>query len=79
MSENASECREHALRCAQMAQTAMTVEFRATFENLANHWLRLAVELEHAAAARSNRMQYAGERRPPAARRVSPSVEERAL
>jgi hypothetical protein len=46
MSSDASDCRERALRCARLAQDAKTPEIKATFDNLAHHWTKLAIELE---------------------------------
>jgi len=34
------------LRCARLAQDAKTPEIKATFDNLAHHWTKLAIELE---------------------------------
>jgi len=42
------ECRQHAMNCLQLAETASNAEARRTFVDLANHWTRFAVELEGA-------------------------------
>ena len=42
------ECREHARNCIEMAEQAVTAQGRATLINLANHWTKLATELESA-------------------------------
>ena len=44
------ECRQHALNCVRLAQTATTPQSRERFANLAQTWVRLAEELEHAQA-----------------------------
>jgi hypothetical protein len=41
-----SECRQHALDCVRMAQTADTPEARKTWSDLAKTWLRFATDLE---------------------------------
>jgi hypothetical protein len=46
MSNDAADCRERAQRCARLAQDAKTPEIKATFDNLAHHWTKLAIELE---------------------------------
>jgi len=40
-----SECRQHALDCVRMAQTATTPEARKTWSDLAKTWLRFASDL----------------------------------
>jgi hypothetical protein len=42
------ECRQHALHCVLLAKEASSEESKKTFLNLAQHWNKLAVELEHA-------------------------------
>ena len=42
------ECRQHALNCVRLAQTATTPQSREHFANLAQTWVRLADELENA-------------------------------
>ena len=44
------ECRQHALNCKLLAKEATSEESKKTFLNLAQHWTRLAVELEQAEA-----------------------------
>ena len=39
-----SECRQHALDCVRLAQTATTPEARKTWSDLAKTWLRFATE-----------------------------------
>jgi hypothetical protein len=46
------EYRQHALRCADLAHTARTIELKQTLMNLSRHWVKLAAELEHARALR---------------------------
>jgi hypothetical protein len=45
-----SECREHAKTCLRLAAEARTGEAAEVFEGLARTWLRLATDLENAAA-----------------------------
>jgi hypothetical protein len=40
------ECRRHALRCVELAETAESPDAKARFQHLAEHWLQLAEELE---------------------------------
>src|SRR5712671_2335456 len=40
------ECRERASHCLHLADTARSDQSRSTFNSLAQHWLRLAEELE---------------------------------
>ena len=42
------ECRQHALNCVRLAQTATTPQSREQFANLAQTWVRLAEDLERA-------------------------------
>ena len=42
------ECREHAKHCLMLAEEARTVVAKDRFEALAQNWLRLASDLEHA-------------------------------
>jgi hypothetical protein len=44
------ECRRHVARSAEMAVTAHTAQFRATFLALCKSWEKLAVQLEDAFA-----------------------------
>jgi hypothetical protein len=44
------ECRRHARNCIELADQATTPEGRLTLVNLADHWTRLAAELESAQA-----------------------------
>src|SRR5262249_18938526 len=46
MSVNPGECRQHALDCVRLAQTATTPEARKTLSDLAKTWLRFASDLE---------------------------------
>src|SRR3981189_2842588 len=41
------ECRERASHCFHLADTARSDQSPSTFKSLAQHWLRLAEELEH--------------------------------
>jgi hypothetical protein len=43
------ECREHAENCRRMAAESRTTSGRSTLLNLADHWERLATELESGA------------------------------
>jgi len=40
------ECREHAKRCLKIAQEATNQALRASLEEIAQQWLRLAADLE---------------------------------
>ena len=40
------ECRDHALRCLELAKMASSPQVRANFLDLANTWSRLAADLE---------------------------------
>jgi len=40
------ECRQHALDCVRMAQTATSPEARKIWSDLARTWLRFATDLE---------------------------------
>jgi hypothetical protein len=44
------ECREHARRCAELAQLATTQEARQQFLSLQMSWIRLAADLDNAKA-----------------------------
>jgi hypothetical protein len=46
MPVDASECRQHALDCVRLAQTATTPEARKIWSDLAKTWLRFASDLE---------------------------------
>jgi hypothetical protein len=46
------ECRQHALRCTELAEQAQSPERAKLFRNLAKQWLKLAIELERAYAFR---------------------------
>jgi hypothetical protein len=46
------ECRLHALRCTELAKKPDSPERAQVFRNLAQQWLKLAIELEHAQALR---------------------------
>jgi len=43
-------CREHASRCAELAHDAKTPELKLILIDLSKNWLKLAIELEQAAA-----------------------------
>jgi len=40
------ECRERALECVELARTANTPEHKQLLTNLAQSWIKLAVEIE---------------------------------
>lgn len=40
------ECREHAKRCLQMAWEATNPPLKQSLNEIANHWMSLATELE---------------------------------
>jgi hypothetical protein len=40
------ECRDHALRCLELAKTASSPQVKVQFLDLANTWSRLAADLE---------------------------------
>jgi hypothetical protein len=40
------ECREHAKRCLKIAQEATNPALKASLEEIAQQWLRLAADLE---------------------------------
>jgi hypothetical protein len=40
------ECREHAKRCLKIAQEATNPALKASLEEIAHHWLRLAADFE---------------------------------
>ena len=44
------ECREHAKNCLRMAAEAPSPLAKARFQKLAETWMRLATDLEHARA-----------------------------
>jgi hypothetical protein len=44
------ECRQHAKHCQELADAAPSQLTKARFEELAQTWLRLATDLEHAKA-----------------------------
>jgi hypothetical protein len=44
------ECRKRALRCGELAETATNFQVKAVFTYLAEHWLKMAVDLERAQA-----------------------------
>jgi hypothetical protein len=46
------ECRQHALRCTELAERATDSQVKAVLKHLAQHWVKLAVELERAQALR---------------------------
>jgi hypothetical protein len=47
---NPKECREHARECLKQARSASRLALMTRFESLAHSWLRLAEDLERAAA-----------------------------
>ena len=50
MPGNPDECRQHALNCRRLAERATSPEARERVHVLAQHWARLAAELENAQA-----------------------------
>jgi hypothetical protein len=50
MPGNPKECRQYALRCADLAHTARTPELKNTLLDLSKSWHKLAIELERSAA-----------------------------
>ena len=48
MPGNPRECRQHAQRCAQLANEAVSPDARRTFLTLSQTWLSLAAKLESA-------------------------------
>jgi hypothetical protein len=46
MPGDSRECRIHALRCLELAKTAMTPQAKAKFLDLAEHWASLASDLD---------------------------------
>ena len=44
------ECRQHALRCAELATNVKDAEFKATYLALSKQWEMFATELEGAEA-----------------------------
>jgi hypothetical protein len=44
------ECRQHALRCLELAKTASSPQVKSKFLDLANTWNRLAADLEETQA-----------------------------
>jgi hypothetical protein len=44
------ECREHALRCLELAKAASSPQVKARFLDLANTWTKLAADLEETQA-----------------------------
>jgi hypothetical protein len=53
------ECRQHGLRCTELAEQATDPELKAVLKSLAKRWVQLAAELDLAQALRDQ-----GERRP---------------
>jgi hypothetical protein len=50
MPGNPKECRQSALRCAELAHTARTPDLKNTLLDLSKSWHKLAIELERSAA-----------------------------
>jgi hypothetical protein len=50
MPGDSKECRQHALTCVQLVQTAATQQARENFAKLARTWIRLAEDLERSQA-----------------------------
>jgi hypothetical protein len=50
MPGNPKECREYALRCADLAHTARTPKLKELLIDLSKNWIKLAIELERSAA-----------------------------
>jgi hypothetical protein len=44
------ECRKRALRCSELAERATNFQVKAVLTYLAEHWLKMAVDLERAQA-----------------------------
>jgi hypothetical protein len=44
------ECRNRALRCSDLAERATNSQVKAVLTYLAQHWLKMAVDLERAQA-----------------------------
>jgi hypothetical protein len=40
------QCRQHALRCADLAHTATSPQLKSLLIELSKNWLKLAIELE---------------------------------
>ena len=40
------ECRQNAMRCAELAHSAKTIELKQTLIELSRNWMKLAIELE---------------------------------
>jgi len=55
MPGNPKECRQHALRCTELAKKATDSQLKAVLKMLAKRWLRMAAELERAEALRPER------------------------
>ena len=50
MAGDPKECRKNALRCAELAHSAKTIELKQTLIELSRNWIKLAMELERAHA-----------------------------
>jgi hypothetical protein len=44
------QCRLYAMRCAELAANAKSVQLKATLLDLSQNWVKLAVSLEHTQA-----------------------------
>jgi hypothetical protein len=55
MPGDAKECRQRALRCTELAERATDSQLKEVLQGLAQRWLELALQLEHAQAVRDER------------------------
>ena len=68
---DATECRELAAECRQMADRAQTIRVRSILIDIARTWDRLALEVEHGTARITPKQVL----RHPAAQRIDPDTE----
>ena len=59
MSIQAKKCRQNALLCRHFAETTLTTQAQI-FSNLANQWMRLAIQLEREQALRDESKPKSG-------------------
>jgi len=52
------ECRKHAWRCAELANSARSPELKQRLVELSRNWLKLAIELEKAHALLQTDEEY---------------------
>jgi hypothetical protein len=57
MPGDSKECRQRALRCTELAERATDFQLREILQALAQRWLELGLQLEHAQALRDDREQ----------------------